>query len=92
MKLNQLFATSALILTFSTAAFADMKEDKAAVESSCVQEAVTAKCGQDKVGTGLLKCLHAYKKQNKDFKFGEACKSSMKKLHQDRKEKKEQKK
>lgn len=73
--------------------------DKAAVKSACAEEAKTAGCGDETVGTGLLKCFHAYKKTHKDFKPSESCKSSVmkikddhKKLKADREEKKEEKK
>jgi hypothetical protein len=64
--------------------------DAQAVDQACTQEAQTASCGNEKVGTGLLKCLHAYKKEHKkDFKISEGCKTAMKTLRADRKEKKE---
>jgi hypothetical protein len=67
--------------------------DAQAVDQACTQEAQTASCGSEKVGTGLLKCLHAYKKEHKkDFKISDGCKTAMKTLRADRKEKKEKKK
>ena len=86
---------SVFVLSLSTALAADpvISADKDAVNSACAAESATAKCGEEKVGTGLLKCLHAYKKANKDFKLSDACKASMKKLHADKKaEKSENKK
>lgn len=61
--------------------------DATAVNAACSADAGTAGCGSEKVGTGLLKCLHAYKKANKDFKFSEGCKSAMHKMHEDKKSK-----
>ncbi|MBC7466394.1 MAG: hypothetical protein H7256_10410 [Bdellovibrio sp.] len=73
--------------------------DKAAVKSACAEEAKTAGCGDETVGTGLLKCFKAYKKDHKDFKPSQSCKDSVmkvkedhKKLKGDREAKKEEKK
>jgi len=65
-----------------------MQADNDAINSACATEAQTASCGADKVGTGLLKCLHAYKKAHKDFKFSDDCAAAMKTRHTDRKAKK----
>jgi hypothetical protein len=35
------------------------------------------------VGTGLLKCLHAYKKAHADWKPSPDCHAAMKKAHED---------
>ncbi len=60
--------------------------DAEAVDSACATDAATANCGSEKVGTGLLKCLHAYKKANKKtFKFTDGCKAAMEKMHADKK-------
>lgn len=59
--------------------------DKAAVKSACAEEAKLAGCGDETVGTGLLKCFKAYKQQHKDFKPSEACKDSVKKVKEDHK-------
>jgi len=59
--------------------------DAEAVDSACTADAATAGCGSEKVGTGLLKCMHAYKKAHKDFKFSDGCKSAMQKMRADKK-------
>ena len=65
---------------------ADMASDKQSIDNACTQEASTAGCGNDQVGTGLLKCIHAYKKANQQtFKISDGCKAAMKQLHVDRK-------
>jgi hypothetical protein len=82
------------LLSMSLTTFAAdpaMKADAQAVDSACTADAQTAGCGSEKVGTGLLKCLHAYKKAHHDFKFSDSCKASMKKMHQDRKAEKAEK-
>lgn len=73
--------------------------DKAAVKTACAEEAKLAGCGDQTVGTGLLKCFKAYKQQHKDFKPSDSCKDSIKKvkeghkkLRDDRKAKHEEKK
>ncbi len=88
MKKTSILA--ALLLSFSLTAFAkeQMNPDAQAINTACAQEAATANCGQDKVGTGLLICMHAYKKEHKkDFKFSEGCRAAMKKWNLDRKHK-----
>lgn len=60
--------------------------DALAIDAACSAEAQTAGCGDEKVGTGLLKCIHAYKKAHrKDFHLSDACKAAIKKGHEDRK-------
>ncbi|MGZ3703582.1 MAG: hypothetical protein ACXWSD_17625, partial [Bdellovibrionota bacterium] len=57
--------------------------------SACTAEAQTAGCGSEQVGTGLLKCIHAYKKAHKkDFKLSDGCKAALQKEHADMKAKK----
>jgi len=61
-----------------------LQADRDAVNSSCSAEAATAGCASDaKVGSGLLKCIHAYKKEHKEFKISEGCKSASQKLKAD---------
>lgn len=81
----------ALVLASSVSAFANdtakketLKTDRDAVNSSCTAEASTAGCGNEQVGTGLLKCIHTYKQTHKDFKVSEGCKTAMQKLHHDK--------
>lgn len=83
-----------LMMLINASAFANEAKsaDAQAVNAACTQEAATAGCGTEKVGTGLLKCIHAYKKAHSDFKPSDACKAAMKQLHHDRKEKKEEQK
>ena len=77
---------------FSSAAFAEGKEamgaDAQAIDAACSTDVATAGCGSEKVGTGLMKCLHAYKKAHDDFKFSDGCHGAMEKAHADRKAKK----
>jgi hypothetical protein len=64
---------------------ASQKPDAQAIDQACAGDAGTAGCGSDQVGTGLLRCLRAYKKSHKDFKFSDGCKAAMKKARRDRK-------
>jgi hypothetical protein len=84
-----LIALSALTATVAgTTAFAAdaaMNADNDAINTACASDSSTAGCGNEKVGTGLLKCLHAYKKAHKDFKFSDDCKKAMKQRHADKK-------
>ncbi len=61
-----------------------MKQDAQAINSACKADAATAGCGDEVVGKGLLKCLHAYKKSHKEYKFSEGCRDAMKQLKEDR--------
>lgn len=87
--------TIIVITTTSVFAFADghkaehkakVAEHKAAINAACAADASTAGCADKVVGGGLLKCLHAYKKEHKDFKISEGCKSSTKSLRDEKKE------
>lgn len=81
-----------LISTFSISNAAEStRPDAIAVNTACTQDASTAGCGNEKVGTGLMKCIHAYKKTNKDFKISDGCRAAMKKLHEDKKAEKAEK-
>lgn len=91
---------------FSTAHAVDKAQvtaDKETVKSVCAEDAKIAGCKEgETVGTGLLKCFHAYKIVHKDFKPSQACKDSvmkvkedhkeMRAMHQEKKEKREEKK
>lgn len=77
----------------SLSAFAEGKAsqnpDALAIDQACTAEAQTAGCGSEQVGTGLLKCIGAYKKANKkNFKISDGCKAAMQKARADRKTKK----
>ena len=74
-----------MISLTSSAAEQPMKADNQAVNTACATDAKTAGCGADKVGDGLMKCLHTYKKANKTFKFSDACMAAMKQKHADKK-------
>ncbi len=78
---------SILFLAIASAANAkeNLSADAQAVDAACSQDAATAGCGTEKVGTGLLKCLAAYKKSHKEFKFSEGCKTAKQTMKNDRK-------
>ena len=59
--------------------------DRDAVNTACASDTAAAKCGSEKVGSGLLKCLHAYKKANPTFTFSESCQKAKATLKADRK-------
>ncbi len=69
---------------------AEMKQkiqaQKDAVEAACSQDAAKTGCAGKEVGEGLLRCMKAYKMNNKDFAFSESCKNARNELHEDRKE------
>ena len=67
---------------------ASQKPDALAIDSACTADAATAGCSAEQVGTGLMKCIHAYKKAHKkDFKVSDGCHAAMKKMHADKKAK-----
>ena len=97
--LQQILLGTTLVLAFTHVQAEDkaelkeeLKQDKSVVEAACVEEAKASGCEGKEIGKGLLKCVHAYKKEHKDFKFSDGCKSAMKELKGDRKKMKEFKK
>ena len=76
------------LVVVSSSAFAvdaTIQADRQGVDAACKAEATTAGCGTEQVGTGLLKCIHAYKKANMSFQISLACRAAMQQLHADRK-------
>lgn len=61
------------------------KQQKSEIDNACANDAKTANCGDKQVGSGLLKCLHDYKKEHKDFKLSPACKTAIDKHHKEQK-------
>jgi len=66
-----------------------MKADAQAIDAACKSDAATAGCGNEVVGKGLLKCMHAYKQAHKEYKFSEDCREAMKKMRADRRAQKD---
>lgn len=62
----------------------ELKDERSAVDSACVEEAKAANCGDKVVGKGLLKCIHQHKKASADFKVSDTCKEAMKNLKSER--------
>ena len=86
--MKTIFLVALMSAALNVQASETMKADAEAINSACTQDSATAGCGSEKVGSGLLKCLHAFKKSHSEFKFSDGCKTAMKKMHQDRKESK----
>ena len=63
---------------------ATIQADNQAINSACTADAQAANCGSEAVGTGLLKCIHAYKKANPTYKISPSCKAAMKQRHADK--------
>lgn len=59
------------------AAIGTLKNDNVAVNTSCTAEAATAGCGNEKVGTGLIKCIRVYQKGHKDFQISSGCSAAL---------------
>ncbi len=62
----------------------ELKDERSAVDSACVEEAKAANCGDKTVGKGLLKCIHQHKKASAEFKISDSCKEAMKNLKSER--------
>jgi len=71
-----------------------IQEAKTKVNNACADDAAKAGCtGQSaEIGKGLMKCLHAYKKEHKDFKVSDSCKMASKDMKEKREEMKEMRK
>jgi hypothetical protein len=63
---------------------AAIQADRAAVNTNCAHDAKIAGCGADQVGTGLMKCIHAYKEKTTGWNPSEACHNAMTKLMSDK--------
>ena len=61
------------------------------VKTACSEEIVKTGC-KEELGKGLLKCIHEYRKSNKDFKVSDSCKASVKDTREVRHERKSEKK
>lgn len=72
-------------LAFSLHAHAaeNTSADAQAIDSACTSDAATAGCTGEKVGTGLLKCIHAYHKAHKEFRPSKECHSAISKMRMD---------
>ncbi len=69
---------------FAHAVSGTIANDESAVNSACASVAATARCGSETAGHGLVKCIHAYKKDNrKTFKISSGCRTAMKQLEAD---------
>lgn len=90
--MNKFFIASIVLSFISVSNANEPKESKKpeaqAVNVACAQDSITANCGADKVGTGLLKCIHDYKINHADFKVSDNCKAAMKGLGHVHKQKK----
>lgn len=89
MKKNLLVLTT--MMAVSSWAFAgnstpseEVLKNREAVKAACSQEITTANCGDKEIGKGLLKCVSQYRKQNKDFKISDGCKTAMKDLRKNK--------
>ncbi len=87
MKIKNLLFVLALTLSSSAvfAADATLATDNQSINTACTADAQTAGCGSDKVGGGLLKCLHAYKVAHPGTKYSAGCVTAMKQRHADKK-------
>jgi hypothetical protein len=84
MKVLLLSLLVATLVPMISQAKENTTPDAEGVDAACTAEATTAGCGTEKVGTGLLKCIHAYHQAHREFKPSAGCKTAMMKLHTDK--------
>ena len=89
IAMKMLFAAT-LAFSFSAVANAEekglLKEDAQVINAACQPEAAATGCGGKVVGKGLLKCMGAYKKTHRDFRFSPGCRDAMKRMREDKRE------
>ena len=70
---------------------AETAEMKEKIKAACATDITATGCTSE-FGHGLMKCIHAYKATNKDFKVSDTCKAAAHDGHDMRKERKEARK
>ena len=89
IAMKMLFAAT-LAFSFSAVANAEekglLKEDAQVINAACQPEAAATGCGGEVVGKGLLKCMGAYKKAHRDFRFSPGCRDAMKRMRADKRD------
>ena len=89
IAMKMLFAAT-LAFSFSAVANAEekglLKEDAQVINAACQPEAAATGCGGKVVGKGLLKCMGAYKKAHRDFRFSPGCRDAMKRMRADKRD------
>ena len=77
-KLYPALCITLAVMFFQIAEAKKTDAEKNEINSACAEDGQKAGCGDKKFGTGLLKCIRQYKKDHKDFKLSEACKTARK--------------
>lgn len=86
--LKSVMVTLVLVASVSSFAKGERAVKDAEIKKACAAEIATAGCSDKDLGKGLLKCLHAYKKEHKDMVISESCKNERKELRDKREAKK----
>lgn len=73
--MKSLLFVIALSTVFAVNAGESKRESAQAVNAACAAE--VPECSSKKVGKGLKKCIHEYKKAHKEFKISDSCKAAM---------------
>jgi len=86
--LKSVFMTVFLMASVSTLAKGDRAVKNEEIKKACAAEIATSGCGDKDLGQGLLRCLHAYKKEHKDMVISDSCKNQRKEIREKRQAKK----
>lgn len=86
--LKSVMVTLVMVASVSSFAKGDHAAKDAEFKKACAAEIAASGCGDKDLGKGLLKCLHAYKKEHKDMVISDSCKSERKELREERQAKK----
>jgi len=80
--LKSVLVTLVLVASVSSFAKGDRAAKDAEIKKACAAELAASGCGDKELGKGLLKCLHAYKKEHKDMVISDSCKNERKELRE----------
>jgi len=75
----------ALVMNFACLAGlnASTSANAVAINKECSTESAVANCGEKKVGSGLVPCMHEYSKDHKDFKISTGCDKAISQYRRD---------
>lgn len=73
--LKSILVSMVLVASVSSFAKSEKRAEKdAEIKKACAAEIAASGCGDKELGKGLLKCMHAYRKEHKDMVISDSCK------------------